>query len=62
MKNGRIVEMSTDHNPLLPSETLRILKAGSHISYDGRIDRNLNLSRTIGDFAHKKRPHLSREE
>jgi protein phosphatase 1G len=62
LKNGTIKELSVDHKPHLPEETLRILKAGSKISLDGRIDRNLNLSRTIGDFAHKKKPQLKTHE
>ena len=54
--------MSTDHKPYLPSETIRILKAGSQISLDGRIDRNLNVSRAIGDYAHKRRAQVPRDQ
>lgn len=58
MKNGTIKIMSMDHKPLVPCETLRILRAGSIVSSDGRVDFNLNLSRAIGDFAHKSNPKL----
>jgi hypothetical protein len=35
-------------------ETERITKAGSTIT-DGRVDGNLNLSRSLGDLKHKQR-------
>jgi hypothetical protein len=50
--------MSIDHKPTMFSEKQRILKAGSHVNIEGRIDGNLNLSRAIGDLAYKKKPHL----
>lgn len=48
------VAMSTDHKPNVLSEKTRILKAGSTINSEGRIDGNLNLSRAIGDLKYKK--------
>ena len=29
-------------------------EAGGYVSADGRVDGNLNLSRSLGDFAYKK--------
>lgn len=46
--------MSRDHKPELKSEKTRILQAGGFVSADGRVDGNLNLSRSLGDFAYKK--------
>ena len=54
--------MSVDHKPNVLSEKHRILKAGSVITAEGRIDGNLNLSRAIGDLAYKKRPKLKQTE
>jgi protein phosphatase len=44
------------------TEKHRILKAGSTINAEGRIDGNLNLSRALGDLAYKKRPNLKPQE
>jgi serine/threonine protein phosphatase PrpC len=55
---GKAMPMSTDHKPNLISEKTRILKAGSTISVEGRIDGNLNLSRSIGDLKYKKNKNL----
>ena len=56
--NGKVFTMSTDHKPQVLTEKHRIMKAGSVITAEGRIDGNLNLSRAIGDLAYKKRPKL----
>jgi serine/threonine protein phosphatase PrpC len=45
----------------LKKERERIYKAGSTVNHEGRIDGNLNLSRAIGDIAHKKNPRVSLE-
>ena len=58
---GKAVEMSIDHKPENEIETERITKSGSTIT-DGRVDGNLNLSRSLGDLKHKNRPHLKPEE
>lgn len=60
--NGKAVPMSVDHKPNLTSEKSRILKAGSMITAEGRIDGNLNLSRAIGDTKYKKNPKLKFNE
>lgn len=57
-EGGRAVPLSTDHKPNLKKERDRIYKAGSTVNVEGRIDGNLNLSRAIGDIAHKKNPKL----
>ncbi|CEM29612.1 unnamed protein product [Vitrella brassicaformis CCMP3155] len=45
--------MSHDHKPDLPSETERIHAAGGSIM-NGRVDGNLNLSRSLGDLHYKR--------
>lgn len=57
--NGKAVPMSVDHKPTIYSEKQRILKAGSVISSEGRIDDGLNMSRAIGDLRYKKNKGLS---
>ena len=53
-KAGKAVEMSIDHKPESQIEIDRIEKAGSTIT-DGRVDRNLNLTRSLGDLKYKQR-------
>jgi len=53
-RGSRAQDMSRDHKPELISERSRIIKAGGFVSPDGRVDGNLNLSRSLGDFAYKK--------
>ena len=60
--NGKAVPLTTDHKPHLLSERQRILKAGSTINSEGRIDGNLNLSRAIGDIRYKKNKNLRPHE
>lgn len=60
-RNGKSVEMSQDHKPESQIEIDRITKAGSIIT-DGRVDGNLNLTRSIGDLKYKQRDHLTPEE
>jgi serine/threonine protein phosphatase PrpC len=56
--NGKAIPLSVDHKPQNLSEKTRILKAGSTINQEGRIDGNLNLSRAIGDLKYKKNKNL----
>lgn len=58
---GKCVEMSVDHKPECQVEIDRITKAGSTIT-DGRVDGNLNLTRSLGDLKYKQRDHLTPEE
>eukprot|EP00357_Protocruzia_adherens_P033611 CAMPEP_0114996242 /NCGR_PEP_ID=MMETSP0216-20121206/14193_1 /TAXON_ID=223996 /ORGANISM="Protocruzia adherens, Strain Boccale" /LENGTH=322 /DNA_ID=CAMNT_0002360407 /DNA_START=31 /DNA_END=999 /DNA_ORIENTATION=- len=58
---GRAVEMSKDHKPDNPEESARIAKAGGEV-LDGRVNGNLNLSRSLGDLEFKKVDRLPAEE
>lgn len=53
--------MSVDHKPDEESEKKRIIKAGGTVS-DGRINNNLNLSRSLGDFSYKNNKNFNPEE
>ena len=50
-----------DHKPDLPGELARIKKAGG-VVMDGRVNGNLNLSRSLGDLEFKKDEKLKQEE
>ena len=54
--------MSIDHKPENQTEIDRITKAGSTISPEGRVDGNLNLTRSLGDLKYKQTEHLKPEE
>ena len=58
---GVAVEMSIDHKPDGQIEIDRIENAGSTIT-EGRVDGNLNLTRSLGDLKYKGRTHLTPEE
>lgn len=60
-KAGKAVEMSVDHKPECQIEIERITKSGSTIT-EGRVDGNLNLTRSLGDLKYKQRTHLTPEE
>ena len=60
-RNGKAVEMSVDHKPECQIEIDRITKAGSKIE-DGRVDGNLNLTRSLGDLKYKQKEHLKPED
>jgi serine/threonine protein phosphatase PrpC len=56
-KANRLMDMSIDHKVDNPHETNRIRNSGGVILYDtgmGRVDGNLNLARSLGDFYLKK--------
>ena len=59
---GKAKAFSFDHKPTNQKERQRIVKAGSFVNNEGRIDGNLNLSRAIGDMEYKKKPRLKPEE
>mmetsp|Transcript_31157 Transcript_31157/g.47047 ORF Transcript_31157/g.47047 Transcript_31157/m.47047 type:complete len:219 (-) Transcript_31157:403-1059(-) len=46
----------------MKSELTRIRKAGGFVTDEGRVDGNLNLSRSLGDFAYKKDTKLTPQE
>ena len=53
--------MSKDHKPDDETEKARILKAGSTVE-DGRVDGNLNLSRSLGDLKYKRTKFLKPQD
>jgi serine/threonine protein phosphatase PrpC len=58
---GKAINLSEDHKPENEIEKARIIKAGSEI-VDGRVDGNLNLSRSLGDLKHKQKAGFTPEE
>lgn len=59
---GKAVALSTDHKPTLSREKQRVIKAGFSVNGEGRIDGNLNLSRSIGDLRYKKNKKLKAQD
>ena len=59
--NGKAVEMSVDHKPESQIEIDRIENAGSKI-IEGRVDGNLNLTRSLGDLKYKQKEGFKPEE
>lgn len=59
---GKAVALSTDHKPTLSREKQRVIKAGFSVNGEGRIDGNLNLSRSIGDLKYKKNKKLKPQD
>ena len=51
-RGGKAVALSYDHKPDNDEEKRRIEHAGSKI-LEGRVDGNLNLSRSLGDLKYK---------
>ncbi|XP_068629424.1 protein phosphatase 1G isoform X2 [Battus philenor] len=61
-REGKAIDMSIDHKPEDTPELERITKAGGKVSYDGRINGGLNLSRAIGDHSYKQNKELDAKE
>ena len=60
---GGITEpLSFDHKPLQEREMTRIKKAGGFVNQFGRVNGNLNLSRSIGDLKYKQVPGIDPAE
>jgi hypothetical protein len=55
---GLVYPLSFDHKPMQERELGRIRNAGGFVNSFGRINGNLNLSRSIGDLKYKQVPHL----
>merc|ERR1711991_377591 len=51
---GKAIALSEDHKPQSEVETNRITRVGGFINQAGRINGNLNLSRSIGDLKYKQ--------
>ena len=60
-RGGKAVPLSFDHKPDDEVELKRIEKAGSVVT-EGRVDGNLNLSRSLGDLKYKTNKSLKPEE
>ena len=52
------VPLSTDHKPMQATELFRIINAGGFVNTFGRVNGNLNLSRSLGDLKYKQVRHL----
>jgi hypothetical protein len=61
-RNGMAYALSADHKPLQDREMRRIRNAGGFVNHFGRVNGNLNLSRSIGDLKYKQVPGLSPAE
>ncbi|CAG9580271.1 putative protein phosphatase 2C [Leishmania major strain Friedlin] len=59
-RNGSVDALSTDHKPFLPSEQMRIERAGCYV-LNRRVNGMLALSRAIGDFMFKNNTQVSWE-
>ncbi|KAL7484845.1 hypothetical protein ACHAW6_010461, partial [Cyclotella cf. meneghiniana] len=56
---GLAEPLSFDHKPLQKREMNRITKAGGFVNQFGRVNGNLNLSRSIGDLKYKQVPGIA---
>mmetsp|Transcript_29110 Transcript_29110/g.52741 ORF Transcript_29110/g.52741 Transcript_29110/m.52741 type:complete len:616 (+) Transcript_29110:126-1973(+) len=62
-RSGGLTEpLSFDHKPLQNREMNRITNAGGFVNQFGRVNGNLNLSRSIGDLKYKQVPGISPAE
>lgn len=62
MRNGVAIALSEDHKPTQERELNRIKSAGGYVNVVGRVNGNLNLSRSLGDLKYKQLKHLKPEE
>lgn len=53
-RKDQVMPLSTDHKPLNDDEMLRIQQAGGFVNHFGRVNGNLNVSRSIGDLKYKQ--------
>uniref|UniRef100_A0A7S4VHE5 protein-serine/threonine phosphatase n=2 Tax=Ditylum brightwellii TaxID=49249 RepID=A0A7S4VHE5_9STRA len=61
-KDGITQPLSFDHKPLHDIEMNRIKKSGGFVNQFGRVNGNLNLSRSIGDLKYKQVPGFKPSE
>lgn len=59
--NGVAKALSTDHKPTLPDEKTRILNSGGFVQ-SGRVNGQLAVSRSLGDFVYKTNTALPNDE
>jgi len=59
-RNGQAIPLSLDHKPLDALEWSRIAAVGGFVNSMGRVNGNLNLSRSLGDLKYKQIPYVSR--
>lgn len=59
---GEALELSKDHKPTQEAELLRIQQAGGWVTEAGRVNGNLNLSRSVGDLRYKQNTALAPED
>ena len=57
-RGGTTYPLSYDHKPLQERELTRIRAAGGFVNHFGRVNGNLNLSRSIGDLKYKQVPDI----
>ena len=56
---GKVEPLSFDHKPQQEREMNRIMRSGGFINQFGRVNGNLNLSRSIGDLKYKQVPGIT---
>lgn len=61
-RDGKAVDLSTDHKPEDEEEKKRIETAGGQVGEDGRVNGGLNLSRAFGDHFYKQKEELPLHE
>ncbi|ORX61077.1 protein serine/threonine phosphatase 2C [Piromyces finnis] len=59
--NGKAIALSIDHKPTLPDEKTRIYNSGGFLQ-SGRVNGQLAVSRSLGDFIYKTNTGISNEE
>jgi len=59
--NGVALPLSTDHKPTLPDEKTRIYNSGGFLQ-SGRVNGQLAVSRSLGDFVYKSNAGIPSEE
>eukprot|EP00607_Mallomonas_marina_P008904 CAMPEP_0182423004 /NCGR_PEP_ID=MMETSP1167-20130531/8875_1 /TAXON_ID=2988 /ORGANISM="Mallomonas Sp, Strain CCMP3275" /LENGTH=451 /DNA_ID=CAMNT_0024601573 /DNA_START=106 /DNA_END=1461 /DNA_ORIENTATION=- len=59
--DGVAYPLSEDHKPNQPRELSRIQAAGGFVTQIGRVNGNLNLSRSLGDLKYKQVPCVPKE-
>ena len=59
---GTAIPLSLDHKPAQMRERRRILNAGGFVNNVGRVNGNLNLSRSLGDLKYKANKEVSRPD